>query len=297
MADLPLGERLSVVIVSSPTRSNPATDMLQEVVASLALGPGLAACPKVVVFDGYRVNDAAAARNGCWRGGLISTAHVERYERYIDDVRRLGEHDPAFANTQLLVLDQRLGFAFALERALALVATRYLMVVQHDRKLAKPVDVAAIVDVLETVPDIKYVGLTITQTVDHLHKMRSRFPRQLLDLSWCTPREVCGLVLSPLLQWYDSTHVTTVQYYRDFVLSRAPPRVAKSGFIEDRMVTLQLEDLLRDGQAGHALYGTYVMVDPEVQVVHLDARHYLTAAQRAALGFPALPRTPDPLSP
>lgn len=42
----------------------------------------------------------------------------------------------------------------------------------------QPVDVAAIVDVLETVPDIKYVGLTITQTVDHLHKMRSRFPRQ-----------------------------------------------------------------------------------------------------------------------
>eukprot|EP00668_Euglena_longa_P045899 GGOE01061582.1.p1 GENE.GGOE01061582.1~~GGOE01061582.1.p1 ORF type:complete len:334 (+),score=92.96 GGOE01061582.1:121-1122(+) len=296
MADLLLEERLSVVIITSPSRSNPATDMLQEVVESLGLCPGLAQCPKVIVFDGFRVNDEAAKRNGCWRGGLISAAHVELYEQYIADVHRLAEWHPAFQNTRLLVLDSHHGFAFALGRALSLVHTPCLMVVQHDRKLAKAVDVQAIVDVLESTPAIKYVGLTIVQTLGHLHKMRSRFPRHQLDMSWCSPQQVGGVTLIPLLQWYDSTHLTTVQYYREFVLNRSSQRVAKSGFIEDRMVTLQLEDLLRAGQAGHALYGTYLVVDPEVQVIHLDARHYLTAAQRKALGFPALLSTPDPIA-
>ena len=45
-------DRLTVVITTSPTRSNPSTKMLELVVNSLDLVPHLQSCRKVIVCDG-----------------------------------------------------------------------------------------------------------------------------------------------------------------------------------------------------------------------------------------------------
>lgn len=41
--------------------------------------------------------------------------------------------------------------------------------------------------------------------------------------------------LMPLVQWYDTTHVASTWYYRRFVFDRRARRVAKGGFIEDKV--------------------------------------------------------------
>jgi hypothetical protein len=46
--------------------------------------------------------------------------------------------------------------------------------------------------------------------------------------------------LVPLVQWYDTTHVASTWYYRRFVFDRRARRVAKGGFIEDKVCTFEL---------------------------------------------------------
>ena len=60
----PLSQLLTVVITTSPISTHPSTAMLEEVVGSFALVPGLRSCPTVVVFDGYKVKDQPRYRSG-----------------------------------------------------------------------------------------------------------------------------------------------------------------------------------------------------------------------------------------
>ena len=50
-----LADRCTVVLITSPTIIHPDTYMLEEVACSLVLAPGLDACPKIIVADGFKV--------------------------------------------------------------------------------------------------------------------------------------------------------------------------------------------------------------------------------------------------
>lgn len=54
-----------------------------------------------------------------------------------------------------------------------------------------------------------------------------------------TPPDAVSLV--PLVQWYDSTHIASTAYYRNFVFDRRVKRVTKGGFIEDKLGQQQLK--------------------------------------------------------
>ena len=162
----PLHQLLTVVITTSPISTHPSTAMLEEVVGSFALVPGLRSCPTVVVFDGYKVKDQPR-----YRSGHVTADGAERYREYVRRVLRLGLGKP-------LVLAERMGFGFALRaglrevrararapfsrarrrrqaeaRALSLalsplarkVRTPFVLVVQHDRNFVRRVDARAIV--------------------------------------------------------------------------------------------------------------------------------------------------------
>ena len=67
----PLSQLLTVVITTSPISTHPSTAMLEEVVGSFALVPGLRSCPTVVVFDGYKVKDQPRYRSGAPRAPSV----------------------------------------------------------------------------------------------------------------------------------------------------------------------------------------------------------------------------------
>lgn len=50
-------DRLTVIITSSPVRSNPDTHVITRVFQSFNLVPGLAACRKILICDGYVIAD------------------------------------------------------------------------------------------------------------------------------------------------------------------------------------------------------------------------------------------------
>ena len=79
---------VTVIITTSPVPSNPSTTMLETVVGSLALVPGLAPCRKLLCCDGYVVGNTKTHKSANKRG-RVTEERAERYVEYIAAVRRL----------------------------------------------------------------------------------------------------------------------------------------------------------------------------------------------------------------
>lgn len=167
---------------------------------------------------------------------------------------------------------ERLGFGFALKRALTYVRTPYVIVVQHDRNFTRRVDVEAIVKAIEANADwLQYVGLPTSTTLRYQQFILSKYSIRV------EPRGLGpGLDVVPLIQWYDSTHICATAHYRDFVYRG--DLVKKGGFIEDKLGQKQLADIRARGMEAHKAYSTFVLDDgvEEPMVSHLDGHDALS---------------------
>ncbi|CAM9438793.1 unnamed protein product [Heterosigma akashiwo] len=193
--------------------------MLQLVIDSFSFVENLGSYKMLFTFDGYKVKEAEKVTSNSYRNGVISDEMIPRYEQYIENVEQWVKSDPRF-NAELLVLEERHGFGFAVKRALEQVNTKYVMVVQHDRTFIKSFDILPLLQILDTPEEeVNYIGFITTSTLNHLERIRGRLGAKgpPPDLSWARPKEAHGVTLLPLLQWFDSTHVCTTAYYRDFV--------------------------------------------------------------------------------
>jgi hypothetical protein len=276
----------TVIVTTSPTGSNPCTRLIQEVLASLGLVEGLSDCRKIVVCDGFL---CAAKRNV--KKGRIVQEDVAAYTQYKANLGNLIEsHHPAFAHTQLLQLETRHGFAFTLRRALALVETRFVLVVQHDRIVTRPFDLRRALSAFDEIASCKYICFQTRQTVGGAHQARVRsrangsrvkFPPPLLlqadSSSTTTTTTLPTPSIAPLAFWYDSTHVAEVAHYREFVFQETMRRergitdvdgpgtgvrLKLGDFVEDTVGHQLLDAVKTRGFASaHPEYGTYLWED------------------------------------
>lgn len=255
-----LEDRLTVILCTSPVRTNPSTALIEETYGSLRhFAPALVSCPTLVVCDGYKIRHEPR-----YRSGQVTAEGGEKYEAFLQKLRglKLG---------RMVRCPERLGFGFALKRALTYVRTEYVVVVQHDRNFVRAVDVDKIVRHMHANADwLYYVGLPTSTTLNYARHVLSKYsirvePRELID----------GTHFVPLLQWYDSTHVCRTKHYRDFVYRG--DLVKKGGFVEDKLGQKQLADIRTKGLSAHAAYGTFVFDDhrDEPIVAHLDGHDAL----------------------
>jgi hypothetical protein len=118
--------------------------LIEEIIGAL-IGhlPILARCPKLIVCDWFKLAKAqgtggTGGKGGNrYRAGQITRAHEQRYQEYVRRLREMCEPDSGtvLAGAQLLVMESRQGFGYALRAGLAHVHTPYLLVQQHDRRL------------------------------------------------------------------------------------------------------------------------------------------------------------------
>jgi len=173
---------------------------------------------------------------------------------------------------QVLELDTRHGFGFAVRAALDYVQTPYVVVMQHDRPFTRIANVPRVLDAMESqAARFKYVGFPTSTTIGHQYHVLSKYGLRIDPITV----DSGGLQFVPLLQWYDSAHVCNVEYYRNFVFG--PRRlVARGGFIEDKLGQAMLSDIRAQGvTAAHSQYGTFIAVGDgftEPCVGHLDGR-------------------------
>ena len=87
------------------------------------------------------------------------------------------------------------------------------------------------------------------------------------------------LTLTPVLFWYDNTHIAETAHYRDFVFHPHYKMVARGGFVEDKLSPCLVRSCERLGlKEGHSKFGCYVLDDHGGAVFtgHLDGGSYMT---------------------
>ena len=171
----PLEDLLTIIITTSPIKSNPSTELLERAMDTFVHG-GLEfayKCRKVIVCDGCRTKDAKGStvsrKHGnakqAMRNGIVTSEQGERYEQYKANVRAMCENAPdssPFHNAVVEELEERHGYGFALRHALRhRVSTSFVCVVQHDRTFMRTTPIRETIETMWRHPGIKYVGMSM----------------------------------------------------------------------------------------------------------------------------------------
>ena len=164
-----LEDLLTVIVTSSPVRSNPSTRMLQECLASLDLYGGLSVCQKRIMCDGFKVRDRSQLKLG-----VATDAEAREYQTFVARCARLCRADPSFRRTRVVRLARRQGSAFAIREGLAgHVMTPYVLIVPHDCILAQPVPLADVVAAMRASNNrIEYIKLVGQSTKSYAEAVR-----------------------------------------------------------------------------------------------------------------------------
>lgn len=145
----------TVIVTTSPARSDPDLDMLRAVYKSLAHA-GLADARKILVCDHF--NPGKAKKGGCHKG-MVPQDEVDRYMERIAAFKaslagggEAGGEGSWARGTTVLELDHWHGFALATHAALQKTATPLVCVVQHDLAFLRRVDLVPCAELLLEAP-------------------------------------------------------------------------------------------------------------------------------------------------
>jgi hypothetical protein len=200
----PIHELLTILVTTSPIKSNPSTELIEYVFNTFQLGGGYdfaVLCKKVIVCDGYRETvvkedgTTNTAKYGttkqAMRNGIVSSDQKLAYEQYKQNLKMLcvnaaaaaaggSEDDQAeppsspFVNTQVYELPSRHGYGFAVKHVLQnteLVTTPYVIVIQHDRTFMRPTPIRETLKAMYNNLHIKYVGMTMRSNLLYLDQV------------------------------------------------------------------------------------------------------------------------------
>jgi hypothetical protein len=235
---------ITVITSTSPIPSMPSTEYLYEAQKSLFQVPALAKCKKIVVFD-----------------GLKDRRLLKQYNEYKKNVERLVKEDLYFANTTLIFCLKWGHLTGTIREAIRHVTTPYLFIHQHDLVLLRSFDLNGVVASMEANPRIKYVYL-------------GRRPNTVDDFYHAPVDEgVEGISFIPLCQssgWSDQCHITSVDYYKNFVLPRCG-----ATFMESVLHPALKEAIRSFGMEGREAFGTFLygkLMDGPY-ILHTDGRN------------------------
>ena len=104
-----LSKVLTVVITSSPAKSNPSLRMLEIVVESFTRVPGLKSCRIIIMCDGYK----RGAKHRPSRG-IIDDEAADRYDSFLENLSKAAVTEGKILyGVDVVVQPERMGFGFA----------------------------------------------------------------------------------------------------------------------------------------------------------------------------------------
>ena len=190
----PLKDLLTIIVTTSPIKSNPSTEVLERAMQTFELGGSEFAyeCPKIIVCDGFRTQENGADEQlvasgleakvtrkhnnakQAMRNGIVDRDQADNYRQFKRNLRDRcsaaaarsmtdsSEAPNVFRTATVVELEERHGYGFALRHALRhCVATPFVCVIQHDRTFMRPTPVYETVKAMWLHSKIKYVGFTM----------------------------------------------------------------------------------------------------------------------------------------
>mmetsp|Transcript_13003 Transcript_13003/g.36616 ORF Transcript_13003/g.36616 Transcript_13003/m.36616 type:complete len:700 (-) Transcript_13003:3171-5270(-) len=170
-----LEDLLTIIVTTSPVKSNPSTELLEKVFETFKqCGEDFAyKCRKIIVCDGCRQRDESTTKKHTndkqsMRNGIVTMDQNKNYSAFKHNLKQLclelheSPIPSPFNHTTVHELDVRQGYGFALRHALReCVDTPYVIVIQHDRTFMRPTPVAETVRAMWYNLNIKYVGMSM----------------------------------------------------------------------------------------------------------------------------------------
>jgi hypothetical protein len=247
---------VSVIMVTSPCSSNPDTSVIEQSILSLDKVHGIESSQIIIVMDGFVVR-----KNARTKRGQITEVMQQNYDKYHQNLLHLYEHNPRF---KIVRSDEHLGFAYCVQLGLTLCQTPYALVSQHDRiftiRFRKLQDV---IEAMERNEHIRYVGFPTSSNRTHDSVLNCRYGLFCLSDESAMVNIGDGVLLHPVIFWFDSQHVCHVKRYleiyrpyahlpqdiRDYLgLEFIKEMLLRKGdFIEDRLGQIQRKALTRPG--------------------------------------------------
>jgi hypothetical protein len=263
-----ISDLLTIIIITSPLPSHPATTVLEAVLDSHAKHcPVLLTCRKVVVFDGYKVGDNLRLKKG-----NVTQAIASGYEEYKLKLKKILSRDALppppdklrfliggrrhFAElavqkshngqTTFIEPNKQIGCALAIRAALDQVDTPYVFVQQHDWAFCDWVPLQDMLTALEcasseisTVP-FNYITFNTRWTLNYsarqtsndpaLEKMEGCILRSLAEQPTSATSELFR-VCTPLFHWLDRPHIARASIYREHIFNQG--LFSTGDFVED----------------------------------------------------------------
>lgn len=188
----PIEEILTIIVTTSPIKSNPSTELLERVFDTFPHGGHAFAykCRKVIVCDGCRQRDESTTKKHnnvkqAMRNGIVDSDQLENYTKFKRNLQKLCEsapQDSVFWNTSVEELDSRHGYGFALRHALRhCVSTPYVIVIQHDRTFMRPTPIEATLQTMWHHQNVKYVGMSMRSNLLYRDQFGSKYGRSYME--------------------------------------------------------------------------------------------------------------------
>lgn len=248
---VPLKDLITVVVTTSPTCSDPDLDLIRATFASFSCA-NFESCPKILVADCF---DEGEMIKGAYHKGTLPIDHIDRYNM------RLQNFSEAHwaKDVQLLKLESWHGFAKSTERALELVKTPLVCIVQHDLSFNRPINIQPIAELLLNGKEreemglspnireekINFIALPKASTIKYRTKLRSKTGLEVGEpvLFENVSNSDANASLIRLPQFLDGTHIARVDWYKD--IFQIPllhgEKLAKGQFTEDNLGQYMLQ--------------------------------------------------------
>jgi hypothetical protein len=192
--------------------------------------------------------------------GLLPAEQVERYRQRIKAFRQ----SDVGAGVEVLELAHWHGFGLATQRALQLVKTPLVCVVQHDLAFTRPVRLDNLGRVILSQCSaagsggggkaaVNFVALPKPSSAHYRERLRARSKLEVGDaVLWPVPGEGASqpLTLTRVPQFFDGTHVASAEWYRGIfgcpLLDGKP--ISRGQFTEDNLGQHMLQKALQAPQ-------------------------------------------------
>ena len=192
----PIEDILTIVVTTSPIKSNPSTEILERSFGTFLNGGHNFAlkCHKVIVCDGCRVLDNGgeekvskrhANMKQAMRNGICTSVQADNYHQFKAALRELCDNatiDSPFCNTTIEELESRHGYGFALRHALRhCVSTPYVCVIQHDRSFVRPTPVEETMRAMWHHRHVKYVTMSMRSNLTYRDQFHGKHGKTYYD--------------------------------------------------------------------------------------------------------------------
>lgn len=196
---------ISIVIVTSPVKSNPDTYLIDTVIESLHQIDGLEHSPIIIVLDHYVIAEVPRPKSG-----RITEEMGARYEDFFNTLRN------KYCTQRYCIARSAYhrGFAMSVKWGLEMCRTEFALIIQHDRAFSRPFgQIQNALRAFERHSHIRYIGFPTSSSANHDHVISERYRLKPL-----TEPDICidfsdDFILKPLMFWYDSNHLCHVRRY------------------------------------------------------------------------------------